>query len=435
MLDSEILSYLSNEPMTPANYFFNFTCKGYSKLQILKQPFIRLWNFSLVVVIKRFLLRFFHLFGLIFFFPFDSVTLLHTKKINEQTLLIIKLEGIGDYILFRNFIEILKNHPKFTQYSITLCGNTSFRNLAESFDSSFISDFLWVNPKKFQSNPSYRKKLLREIRQRGFDTVIYPTHSRDSLLGDSIVRCSGAQNRIGTTGDDVHAKDWERKFFNRYYTQLIKIPDNIYFEFLRNKNFFEQLLNEQLSISKPYLRITQSSSFDIPKPYVVICPDAQLYKRRWDINNFLILSEHLYEQYQLVSVYIGGKPIDSRNNELKNREFIIDLTGKTTLTETAEILSTASLVISNDTGVSHIGVALDKPVVVISNGNHYGRFTYPHEIYKDIHYIFPPHLKQSSIPFDELVKRYKYGSPLDINTIRIEEVKEKIEIILVKKRN
>jgi ADP-heptose:LPS heptosyltransferase len=375
-----------------------------------------------VVVLKRFLLRSFHLLRLFLYFPFDSLVRRHTNKIQNQTLLIIKLEGIGDYILFRNFIEILKNHPQFSEYRITLCGNTSFKNFAESFDSSFINDFIWMNPKKFQTNPLYRKKMLREIRHRGFDTVIYPTHSRDSLLGDSIVRCSGARNRIGTAGDDVHAKDWERKFFNRYYTQLIKIPDNIYFEFLRNKNFFEQLLDEQLSISKPFLRITQSSSFDIPKPYVVMCPDAQLYKRRWDINNFLILSEHLYKQYQLISVYTGGKPIDRENIELKNHQFIIDLTGKTTLTETVELISAASLVVANDTGVSHIGVALDKPVVVISNGNHYGRFTYLPEVYDKISYVFPPKFYKYNFTSEQLVQNYKYGSFLNINTITIEQV-------------
>ena len=46
-----------------------------------------------------------------------------SKIIKPKSLLLIRLDAIGDYILFRNFIEELKKDEKYKHYSITLLGN------------------------------------------------------------------------------------------------------------------------------------------------------------------------------------------------------------------------------------------------------------------------------------------------------------------------
>ena len=50
---------------------------------------------------------------------------------NAKHILLIRLDAIGDYILFRNFIEVLKRNPKYSDYKITLLGNIVWRELAE----------------------------------------------------------------------------------------------------------------------------------------------------------------------------------------------------------------------------------------------------------------------------------------------------------------
>lgn len=377
----------------------------------------------MIVLLKRFLLRAIHLTRLLRFYFIDFFISIKKNQITPNTLLIIRLEGIGDYILFRNFLESLKSHPQYSNYSFTLCGNESFKNIAELFDFSAIDEFIWIQPKKFQSRLFYRWQIMLEIRERGFERVIYPTFSRDSLLGDSIIRCSGAKEKIGCFGDDVHSRNWERSVFNKCYTKLINIPDSIHFEFLRNKNIFEQLINNSIAVNKPFLKM-QSGAFNSENPFAVICPDALLAKKRWHLKYFLEVSNYLYNKYNLTSIFVGGTKVLS-NNQMKILErasYIVNKIGKTTLQETSELINQSSLVISNDTAVSHIGVALDKPVVVISNGEHYGRFTYPPQVYNKIYYAFPPAMNCSTIPYEELVKRYKYGSFLNINTISVDEV-------------
>ena len=41
-------------------------------------------------------------------YRFVDLFIIPSKKIKPKSLLLVRLDGIGDYVLFRNFIEILK---------------------------------------------------------------------------------------------------------------------------------------------------------------------------------------------------------------------------------------------------------------------------------------------------------------------------------------
>ena len=72
---------------------------------------------------------------------------------HPKTLLLIRLDSIGDYILIRNIFQFLKQSKKFRSYKITLCGNIVWKDLAVTFDSNIIDEFIWLNRKKFNNNP------------------------------------------------------------------------------------------------------------------------------------------------------------------------------------------------------------------------------------------------------------------------------------------
>ena len=76
------------------------------------------------------------------------------NNIKQKSLLLIRLDAIGDYVLFRNFIQILKNSEKYKDYSITLVGNPIWKNLSEEIDISFIDRFIWLE------RDSFSKKLF-----------------------------------------------------------------------------------------------------------------------------------------------------------------------------------------------------------------------------------------------------------------------------------
>ena len=397
----------------------------------MNETFFRLWQSSSVVLLKRAVLRIIHLSRLLRFFVLDALVGFQPLLRTHRSLLVVRLEGIGDYILFRNFLKTLKLQSRFSQHTITLCGNESIRDFALSFDKEVVDDFIWIRPKTFVSSAVYRFGMLQSIRKRGFEVILSPTHSRDTLLGDSIVRCCGAEETIGCYGDDVHARNWERRLFNRWYTTLITTRQSTTFEFLRNKEFFEQLLGIHVSIKKPSLRLESQD----PKSgsYVVLCPDALHPKKRWRIEHFLEICDYLFSRHKLTSVLVGGMTIRSSRIQamIEGRSHVVNHLGKTTLTETTSLVQQSVFVVSNDTGVSHIGVALDKLVIVLSNGEHYGRFTYPLDVYRSIHYAFPPEIAHSVESYDNLVQRYKYGSSLNINSITSSAVIELVDQVLL----
>ncbi len=53
----------------------------------------------------------------------------HHKIPPSNSLLIVRLDAIGDYILFRNFLKVIRNSEKFNNYTITLCGNTLWKDI------------------------------------------------------------------------------------------------------------------------------------------------------------------------------------------------------------------------------------------------------------------------------------------------------------------
>ena len=68
---------------------------------------------------------------------FSNRVSIFTKK---NTLLFLKLDSIGDYILVRNFIQSIKESDKYKDYEITVCGtscgkiwqNTMTQNMSQS---------------------------------------------------------------------------------------------------------------------------------------------------------------------------------------------------------------------------------------------------------------------------------------------------------------
>jgi heptosyltransferase-2 len=102
------------------------------------------------------------------------------------------------------------------------------------------------------------------------------------------------------------------------------------------------------------------------KPVLALCPGAEFGPaKRWPEEYYAdIANVKLNEGWD---VWIFGSPKDSevagRIMELTQQR-CIDLTGKTKLPEAVDLLSLATVVVSNDSGLMHISAALKKPLIV-----------------------------------------------------------------------
>lgn len=370
------------------------------------------------------------------FILLQSIDFLSIKKprlTKEKTLLLVRLDSIGDYVLFRNFIEILRNSLKYKDYSITLCGNLAWQDLAETLDGKFVNDFIWIDKKKFIRNLYYRYKVLNNISRMGFEAAIQPNLSREYYYGDAIIRASGAQEKIGSCGDLSNMEAWQKEISDKYYTKLIPAESNNVLEFLRNKEFFEKLLGVKIDINKPQIDMNYLNK---EKPaagnYAIIFPGARNERKRWSTDRFAEIADYLSDKYGL-KILIAGSHLEK---ELSNRIIyqarntdINDLTGKTSLSEITRLISRANLVVSNDTFAAHLAIAVNTKIVYLLTGDHFGRFgPYPKDTMDQVYYIYPKEIMEKlDSDFDYLTEKFKYDSNLEVNSIKVEDVKRLID--------
>jgi ADP-heptose:LPS heptosyltransferase len=379
-------------------------------------------------MIKIYFTKFVNIYRFMIFMIIDFVISFKSFETNTDTLLLIRLDAIGDYILVRNFIQHIKQSKKYKDYRITLCGNVVWKDLAETFDKNIIENFIWVDRKKFNNNSYYKYKLLKDIHQSGFEVVIDTTFSREILYSDSIVKISKAIERIGSTGAQDSYVKWKRNLLtDKYYTKLITQSEQNLFEFYRNKEFFANVLQEKINIVKPEI---DSSALKIQLPtkndFAVVFPGAQEAKRRWSSSNFEIIIEHLIAKYN-INVIIAGSSADSVISRKMVKCHIskacFDLTGKTTLPQLAKLISLSKILITNETSAVHFAAAVNTPFICISNGQRFGRFMpYPSETNVIGKYVYPIEIENNLNNIDYLTKKFQFDSDLDINAIKVERV-------------
>lgn len=358
--------------------------------------------------------------------PSLGKTLGYTEKKN---LLLIKTEAIGDYVLFRNFLQTIRQSAKFKGYHITFLGNKIWQDLANEFDKEYFDASIFIDRKRFQTDFYYRNEVFLELTKTTYDTAINATYSREYLLGDSIIKMVSAREKIGMMGDSASEIPYVKFFADSYYSRLVENGKENFFEFDRNIHFFDQILVDAKTPSMPSFSLGSNR-----KNYIVMLPGAQDEIRQWPIENFKSVAEWIHQKYGL-EIIISGSKADRAAAEFicndSNSSFIKNYCGEGNLVYLVKLLSEARLAICNDSGTLHLAAALNIPSVCISNGNHYGRFTpYPKNWNKKLAFVYPPKFMEVFTLEDERMNAMKWGSKYSISSISTELVQTEIERLL-----
>lgn len=336
-----------------------------------------------------------------------------------KKILIVKLDSIGDYILFRNFISEISNSNKYKGYSISICGNILWKELSEYLDKDLVHDFIWLDVNKLD-DIDYEIETCQKLHDLGLDTAISPNFSICNKTCRLIIQ-SGAKNKVIQAGDTVNLTE---KINYKLFTKIITTNNSLDFEFERNRRFFENLLEIPVSSNKfPSIELKNDKINQ-----VVICPGAKFEFRRWAPENFAKLIKLIYSKYPSYQFIICGNKAEKVLaekiiHELDAEINIINLCGEINLLELLNLISKSQLVLCNDSGPYHIAAAINVPTICISNGNHYQRFCpYPKEYNKKTLEIFPNSFYNKQINDNELRLLQMEGSKININNISLENV-------------
>lgn len=96
------------------------------------------------------------------------------------------------------------------------------------------------------------------------------------------------------------------------------------------------------------------------KKVVVLAPGSKWFTKQWPVEYFNKLAESLKKLSNVRLIVVGGK--DEINLPIE-KENTIDMRGKTSLLELADILSRADVVVTNDSSPIHIASAFKKPKI------------------------------------------------------------------------
>lgn len=291
----------------------------------------------------------------------------------QNRVLIVRLDEIGDFVLWLDAARTLVSHYRAQGYTVVLLGNQVWASWA---DEMCLADEIWaVDTNRFFHHLAYRWHWLRRLRQAGFSIAVLPTLTPKYILGESAIRASGSPVRMGAASRTASfCGQWRDRLFSR----VIPVADDSVMELRRNAEFMRGLGMVDFKARLPIIPSPLSArlSVDFPdKPYVVIFPVASWYGREWEASKFAEIGHRLIAR-GLQVVLAGGKAdracADELAKGLHGKAF--DLVGKTSLGDLAELLRGADAVISNETSAVHIGAAVRTPVVCVMGGGHYGRF-------------------------------------------------------------
>jgi len=293
----------------------------------------------------------------------------------QKRLLIIKTDAIGDYIVFRNFIEVIKHSEKFKNYQVDLLGNSLWQDMALKYEAEYIGNFYFINQYKLYEAPLTLLNLAWRLFRNNYQIVLQPSSTR-LLITDGLAALTAAKQIIGFESNTEGILPKYKEKTDKFYTTRLILPPNIYFEFERSKFFFGQFLMETIALNTFSIPVEKKESSGI-----VIFPGAGIANRSWQKEDFLALLK-LIQQYTQQQIYLAGGPGDLPIGEYLSENMpsqrLTNLIGKTSLPQLIELIGNATLVVANETSAIHIAAATKTPSVCILGGGHFERFApYP----------------------------------------------------------
>jgi ADP-heptose:LPS heptosyltransferase len=339
----------------------------------------------------------------------------------DKEILVLRTDDIGDYILFRNSLEILRK--AYPDYKITLLGHQLWKPIAENWDTDFVDEFIWLDKGKFQKDEDYRKSFLERLVQKKPKLLFAPSYSRNTFIDGVIARLIPAKEKWAWQRNDKETRQWLRNYCDSPFTNTLSIPDGLH-EFDLNITFIEKIAQQKTGLTKPFIPKEKLPKVEgLPKSYVVLFPGAAAKRKRWNTQNFAKVADYIIENYQIPCVICGAKGdsqlATSILNITQNKNSIIDFTGKTDLLQLATVINGCELIVSNDTSAAHYAAALEKKTIALLNGNSYGRFfPYPKEYHPHIISIY-----SSSLPNPP----HDWVGSADINKITVQQVLQEVD--------
>lgn len=305
---------------------------------------------------------------------FDTFVRLLPIFKRRRGLLIIRMDGIGDMVLFR---QALDHYPEIfgvAKEDITILGCNSWGSLSDIIFEGY--KVITIDEHNFARKPIYRLKIAFQTRLIAPEITICDSYFRRALMADSLVWLSRAKRSIVSLPYINEPTRVEYKYYLSQFDEIIptgRYPTN---EIQRHFDFVSKLAGREIPIEAPSIPWRDAPApIAEGAPYVVLNPGSNEPGRRWPFSGYVEIANRLLEKgYRVVVVGVSDESYSEEAARLPKHENLINLVGKTRLDQLLDLLKNAAAVLSNDSGPAHLSIAIGAATLVVVGGGHFKSF-------------------------------------------------------------
>ena len=294
-------------------------------------------------------------------------------------LLVVRMDGIGDMVLFRSALDGYAAAFGVDPAAITVLGCKSWGTIGDHVFAGY--KLMVIDEHAYARRPFYRFKVNLRVRRLAVAVATCDSYLRRVLMADSLVWAAAAPRTVVSL---PYVNEPTRAPFTWYLSQVDAIVDTGPYpthEVVRHARFLAAVTGLETAAPPPAIAWRDALP-DLPAgaPYVVLNPGSNEYGRRWPFARYAALARRLLSEGHRVVVVGSAKeaPPEDLWGPLRNEPGVVDRIGKTSLPGLLDLMRHAAGVVSNDTGPAHLAIALGAPTVVVVGGGHFGSFVpYP----------------------------------------------------------
>ena len=277
-------------------------------------------------------------------------------------ILIVGPSWVGDSVISQSLLkEILL---KSKEAEIDVLSPEWTRNIFSRMDE--VSKTIKLPFSHGEIKLKERVDLGKELKRKNYDQAIVLPNSLKSAL---VPYFSEIPIRTGWRGEmryfllnDMRILD--KNIFPRMVDRFVALA------FKKNEDLPLSIPYPSLKTDKENLDLLRVNfKIDLTSPLICLCPGAEFGPaKRWPTKYYSkVANEYLKKNWQVILL---GSMNDVRiGKEIKgniNKESgFLNLIGQTKLVDTIDILSSANLVLTNDSGLMHIAASVDTPLVAL----------------------------------------------------------------------
>ncbi len=277
-------------------------------------------------------------------------------------ILIIRFSSMGDIILTTPCVALIRKH--FPNAEITYATKSVFAEL------------LFQNP-NIDRLVVYQNQTLRELArsiqpstEQYFDLVI----DLDNKLRSRLLNYYIKKKRC-LRYKKPYLKRWMLVYFKiNFFRKILSVAWQ-YMDTLKYLGIQPEFIKPQVAIRKPNIFELLNKKHDLSKNILIsFAPGAKWFTKRWPLDKFIQVSEHLLNESKVVICFLGGgdeiqmkEKIDRKYMPAlrKRKGKVYNLIGKLSLQETSFIISKSKIMLTNDSGLMHIASAFEVKIIAL----------------------------------------------------------------------